>query len=172
MLVARNTCNQVADVLEGSRLLAITIYCQGLSCQGLGQEIADHPSIVQSHSRSIRVKDSHDAHLHISLLKKGKEVLWLLGMALNSLSREILGHLNFICRAKEYVRLVFDPDLHVMLSLVIESETLGSPLALIIAASFSYAIDISPVLLLLWMLQRVSVYLRITSSLIWLGYMP
>ena len=49
--------------------------------------------------------------------------------------------------------------LHVVLSLVVKREAFSSPLPFVIATPLTNAIDISPVFLLLWVLQWITVHL-------------
>ncbi len=59
-----DTLHQVTHVAEGAGLAAVPIDGQGLTPQGLFDEIRHHPPIVDAHTRPVGVEDAHDAGVH------------------------------------------------------------------------------------------------------------
>lgn len=57
------TFDEVGDILEGARLLAVTVDGHGLPRQRLGHKVADNAAVVQGHVRAICVEDAHHTHL-------------------------------------------------------------------------------------------------------------
>mmetsp|Transcript_21878 Transcript_21878/g.62354 ORF Transcript_21878/g.62354 Transcript_21878/m.62354 type:complete len:201 (-) Transcript_21878:343-945(-) len=60
--------DEVADVLEGSRLFAVTVNGNILVLQGLDDEVGHHSSIVGMHAWSERVEDSCNPHRDVVLV--------------------------------------------------------------------------------------------------------
>lgn len=54
-----------------THLLAVTIDGDGLVCQRLGHKVADDAPVIQRHAWSIRVEDTHNAHLQNRLAVTG-----------------------------------------------------------------------------------------------------
>jgi hypothetical protein len=61
--------DQVIHVLEGPRLLSITINGDGLALQRLDNKVADDAPVVRMHTRSESVEDASDAHINVLLFR-------------------------------------------------------------------------------------------------------
>ena len=56
--------DQVVAVAEGAGLRAVAEEGHILACQGLADEVGDHPAVEGVHPRPVGVEDPHDADVH------------------------------------------------------------------------------------------------------------
>ena len=59
--------DEVRDVAEGARLAAVPVDRQGLALEGLDDEVADDPAVVDGHARPVGVEDADDPGLDLVL---------------------------------------------------------------------------------------------------------
>ena len=104
--------NEVVDVAERPRLLALTVDRQRQFLQRADNEVGHHPSVMRMHPGTVGVEQSN--HL----------------------------------------------DLEAMLSVIVEEQSFGGPLALVVARPGPDRVHVSPIVLRLRMHQWIPVHLR------------
>ena len=57
---AQHTLDEVADILEGTRLLTVAVDGEVFAAQGLHHEVGDHPSVADRHAGTVGVEDTDD----------------------------------------------------------------------------------------------------------------